>query len=59
LDGKIEYLYLDSHGHEHDTNLLIPRRLPCRCVRACRQVARAGVNYKFDFDYATLVNLPR
>jgi hypothetical protein len=22
------------------------------------QVARAGVNYKFDFDYGTLVNLP-
>jgi hypothetical protein len=27
--------------------------------RVVDQVARAGMNYKFDFDYATLVNLPR
>ena len=61
LDGKGEYLYLDfGTAMSTTTNLLnsTPLAVSLRS-RVVDQVARAGVNYKFDFDYATLVNLPR
>jgi opacity protein-like surface antigen len=59
--GKIEYLYLDFGTVTSTTaNLLnsTPLAVSLRS-RVVDQVARVGVNYKFDFDYATLVNLPR
>jgi hypothetical protein len=59
--GKIEYLYLDfGTATSTTTNLLnsTPLAVSLRS-RVVDQVARAGVNYKFDFDYATLVNFPR
>ena len=59
--GKVEYLYLDfGTVTSTTTNLLnsTPLAVSLRS-RVVDQVARAGVNYKFDFDYATLVNLPR
>jgi hypothetical protein len=59
--GKIEYLYLDfGTATSTTTNLLnsTPLAVSLRS-RVVDQVARAGVNYKFDFDYAILVNLPR
>ena len=59
--GKVEYLYLDfGTATSTTTNLLnsTPLAVSLRS-RVVDQVARAGVNYKFDFDYATLVNLPR
>jgi len=59
--GKIEYLYLDfGTATSTTTNLLnsTPLAVSLRS-RVVDQVAHAGVNYKFDFDYATLVNLPR
>jgi opacity protein-like surface antigen len=59
--GKIEYLYLDfGTATSTTTNLLNSTPLAVSLhSRVIDQVARAGVNYKFDFDYATLVNLPR
>ena len=59
--GKIEYLYLDfGTATSTTTNLLnsTPLTVSLRS-RVVDQVAHAGVNYKFDFDYATLVNFPR
>jgi hypothetical protein len=59
--GKIEYLYLDfGTATSTTTNLLnsTPLAVSLRS-RVVDQVARAGVNYKFDFDYATLVHFPR
>jgi opacity protein-like surface antigen len=59
--GKVEYLYLDfGTATSTTTNLLNSTPLAVLLhSRVIDQVARAGVNYKFDFDYATLVNLPR
>jgi iron complex outermembrane recepter protein len=59
--GKIEYLYLDfGTVTSTTTNLLnsTPLAVSLRS-RVVDQVARAGVNYKFDFDYATLAHFPR
>ena len=59
--GKVEYLYLDfGTATSTTTNLLNSTPLVVSMQsRVIDHVARAGVNYKFDFDYATLVNPPR
>ena len=59
--GKVEYLYLDfGTATSTTTNLLNSTPLVVSIQsRVIDHVARAGVNYKFDFNYATLVNPPR
>ena len=59
--GKVEYLYLDFGTVTNATSNLL-NSTPLALLlhsRVIDQVARAGVNYKFDFDYTTLANLPR